>query len=274
MEIKGKDILFSTHNFGELVAGVVLGGLTNAQTKRFEFLKQKEKLTDLQKKELEELEAKSKTPNKLSEGGKKIVQQIFREKIRKTYDSNFSNKYTEKGHEVETEAINRIARVNGWGLYLNANTIDYEVSDELGIGHPDVRPINGIGFDAKSSWSDSTFPLFEDELKDKNYTWQAKRYAMMTNLSFWYVCYSLENTPEHLVIREALNLWKKSNEIGEMTDEFLDKVRKLHNFDHLSDKERVKTFRVDLTEQDKEIAKIAVGLARDYFDELISKYKK
>jgi len=46
----------------------------------------------------------------------------------------------------------------------------------------------------------------------------------------------------------------------------------MHNFDHLPDWARVKTFRVDLTESDREKVKEHVTLARNYFDELKEQY--
>ena len=273
-KIRGADILFRTHNFGQLMGSVTKTELTEKQRADLKLLLEKETLTEKQAQERDRLRLKRDARPELNQGGKTLIQNIFRETIRGTYKQSFSNKYTKKGNEVENHAINRIAKVNGWGSFLNANKLGIKLQDHIGIGHPDaIKTEMRLGFDAKASFTDETFPLFESELKEVDYIWQAKRLAMMAGFDNWYIAYSLENTPESLVIKHAWELWRKSGNDGELEDSFLDEVRGLHTFDHLADWERVKTFEVKLTNDDVLLIEKRAQMGRDYFDELVDKYK-
>lgn len=272
-KVKGADILFRTHNFGQLMGSITKTELTERQNLTLSDLLSRDKLTPTQEKELKKLIEKRDAQPELNQGGKTLIQNIFRETVRGTYKQSLSNKYTKKGNEVENHAINRIAKVNGWGSFLNANKLGIELKDNIGIGHPDaIKTEMRLGFDAKSSFTDETFPLFETELKESDYIWQAKRLAMMAGFDNWYICYSLENTPESLVIKHAWELWRKSGNGGELEDSFLDEVRALHTFDHLADWERVKTFEVKLTNDDVLLMEKRAQMGRDYFDELVEIY--
>jgi hypothetical protein len=273
-KFKGSDIMFRTYNFGELMGSVTKTELTPKQATDLKSLLEKITLTEKQAQERDRLIAKRDAEPALNQGGKTLVQNIFREVVRGTYKQNFSNKYTEKGNSnCENTAIDRIAKVNGWGSFLNANKLGIELKDHIGVAHPDAIKTNiRIGFDAKSSFTDETFPLFDNELKETNYIWQAKRLAMMANFDKWFIAYSLENTPEHLVVKHAWELWRKSGNDGELTDSFLDDVRGLHTFDHLADWERVKTFEIAFTNEDRLLIEKRAQMARNYFDELMDEY--
>jgi len=228
-----------------------------------------ESLTLKQKENRGKLITKRDAPMQGGEGGKSLVKRIFNENIRNTYRQNVESAYTIKGNELENFAVQRIAKVNGWGFCIK-NTQTFQ--DEIGFGTPDVfKEKAKLGFDAKCSFTDETFPLWDSELKNTNYIWQDKRYAMLCGLDNWYTCYSLENSPEESIIKHAWQLLRKSGE-ETMNDAFIDEVRALHNFDHLADWERVKTFEVKLTSEDVAIAKMAAKLGREYFNELVEIY--
>lgn len=236
-KIKGADIQFRTYSFGELMTG------------------------------------ERGNKDGFGDTAKKHVQKIFRELVRGTRDMSIDTKYMAKGIEQEDLAINRIAKVNGWGSFLNANKLGIELKDHIGVGHPDaIKTSMRLGFDAKCSFTDESFPLHQTELKETNYIWQAKRLAMMAGFDNWYICYSLENTPDHLIIKDAWSLWKKGENEGELTESFLEEVRQMHNFDHLADWERVKTFEVKLTNEDVKLINKRAEMARNYFDELMDGY--
>jgi hypothetical protein len=277
--IKGADLMFRTYNFGDLMGSLTKNSLTEKQEIILRDLLSKIKLTPTQAKERDRLIEKRDALPELSDTAKTLVKDYFNSLVRGTSKMHLSNKYVEKGKQLENMALARIAKVNGWQAPLNANKLGIELSDEYGYGHPDAMYEKlGFGFDAKCSFSDQTFPLFAKDLKEaakssfQRYEWQAKRYAMMAGFDHWLVCFSLENTPEPLIISEAWKLWKESGNEGQPDESFINEVREMHNFDHLPDWARVKTFRVDLTESDREKVKEHVTLARNYFDELMSAY--
>lgn len=287
--IKGKDILFRTHNFGELMGSITKTELTAKQKIDLKDLQSRIVLTENQAKERDRLIAKQDSKPELSAGGKTLIQSMFNELVRGIKRKEISTNQTEKGLIVEDSAINRIAKVNGWGHFINANKLGIELRDKYGIGHPDAIKTNiRIGFDAKSSYSGDTFPLWENTLINMLYLWQARRLAMMAGFEEWYIGYSLENTPEHLVIKEAKSLWYQSNlfhdhghlfnnefdltPVGEKQKQHLNDVFERHNFDHLADWERVKTFTVTCTSEDVKLMSQRAELGRDYFDKLMNDY--
>ena len=277
--IKGADVMFRTYNFGDLMGSLTKNSLTEKQEITLRDYMRKITLTENQAKERDRLIKKRDALPELSDTAKTLVMDYFNSLVRGTSRMHLSNKYVEKGKQLENMALARIAKVNGWNAPLNANKLGIELSDEYGFGHPDnIYNLMRFGFDAKCSFSDQTFPLFAKDLKKaagssfQRYEWQAKRYAMMAGFDHWYVCFSLENTPEPLILSEAWKLWKESGNEGQPDESFIEQVREMHNFDHLPDWARVKTFRVDLTESDREKVKEHVTLARNYFDELMSVY--
>lgn len=287
--IKGADIMFRTHNFGELMGAITKTELTAKQKIDLKDLQSRIVLTENQAKERDRLLAKQDSRPELSVGGKTLIQTMFDELVRGIKKKEVKTNQTEKGLMVEDSAINRIAKVNGWGHFINANKLGIELRDKYGIGHPDAIKTNvRIGFDAKASYSGDTFPLWDEKLNNKIYDWQAKRLAMMAKFDTWFIAYSLENTPEHLVISEAKKLWYQSslfhdnghlfnNEydltpVGEKQKQHLNDVFERHNFDHLADWERVKTFEVTCSLEDIKLMSQRAELGRDYFDKLMEEY--
>lgn len=275
-EIKREDVLFRTHNFGELIPAV--SSLSDRQKDRLKELRSRTKpLTEnmvVEMAGLIENERKFAFPE-LSETGKALVLDMFNTMVRGTSSISTNTNATEKGKLNENMAIARIAKVNGWGVVLNANAMGTILSDEIGIGHPDALKLSmRVGFDAKCAYEDRGLQFFEPELANKNYIWQGKRLAMMAHFDQWHICYSLENTPEHIVLREARTLWIDAQGEGEPTESFIDDVRQMHNYDHLPDWARVKTFTVKVDQKDRDTARKYASMARDYFFKLLEQYKQ
>jgi len=274
LELTGADLMFRSYNFGELMGGLKKAELTPKQEITLAEHLSRIKITENQAKERDRLVKIRDSKPELSDGGKTLVLNYFKEMVRGTSRTFLKTDVLDKGKECENLAIARICKVNGFPPVINANKLGVVLKDEYGEGHPDAI-INSlrIGFDAKCSFTDDSFPLFKSELKDVNYNWQAKRYAMMSGFDKWLVCYSLENTPMHIVEREAWKLWREGQNDGNPTESFIDDVRQMHNFDHLPDWARVKTYEVLTTQKDKEDVKLFVGLGREYFDKLMTEYK-
>lgn len=232
--IRGKDIFFRSHNYVDLCTGT------------------------------------RSDPNGFGDTSKAHVMKVFREEVRKTYTQSIETPAIYKGLEMEQHGLLRSFRVNGWGIPIRYTGLP--VYDSVGVGTPDeVR----IGNDQKCCHTDEQFMkhYFANE-PDKAHKIQAKRYAMLFGRDHWHVSYTLENSPESVVMADVWKYWKKGEGEGMPNEAFIDHVRTLHNFDHLPDWARVKTFRVELTSEDEKYLLTRGCLGRDYFDELVEDYER
>lgn len=113
---------------------------------------------------------------------------------------DISNKYTQKGNEVEDNSIDFVCEMLNLGFI--AKNEQYFENDFM-QGTPDIILKDEI-IDVKNSWDIHTFPLFEDELPNSDYYYQAQVYMELCNKESYKVVYVLSDTPYHLIEREAL----------------------------------------------------------------------
>ncbi len=113
---------------------------------------------------------------------------------------DISNKYTQKGNEVEDNSIDFVCEMLNLGFI--AKNEQYFENDFM-QGTPDIILKDEI-IDVKNSWDIHTFPLFEDELPNSDYYFQAQVYMELCNKESYKVVYILSDTPYHLIEREAL----------------------------------------------------------------------
>ena len=92
------------------------------------------------------------------------------------FRKSISSKYLDKGNAVEDDAIDYAAKKLGW-LFASKNDEYFE--DDFFCGTPDVILEDKI-IDIKSSWDCFTFPLFEDEIPNKDYFYQLQVYMHLT----------------------------------------------------------------------------------------------
>ena len=111
----------------------------------------------------------------------------------------FSSKYTEKGNIVEDNSIDFVADRLGFGMLIK-NEEHY--SNDFVTGTPDLVLPNAI-IDVKNSWDCFTFPLFENDVPNKDYYWQAQCYMWLTDRKRFKLVYVLSDTPEHLIQKDA-----------------------------------------------------------------------
>lgn len=275
---------FRASRFSDLCGSIKKIELTPTQLQNIQKYENSQKaLTPTQEADFKKLKEKRDKEHELDDTAKKWVQELFRAWRRETYSKGFTgSKHTEKGNFCEPAAIDRVARVMGWGPTIKSSK---EFRDAIGTGHPDIwKPAIRARADVKCSWSDATFPLFDTVLKNIVYTWQAKRYCMQGNVPDWWVVYCLENTPDPLILQEAQRLWKESGETGYILkgDDFVsnnaklfyEQTKALHNFDHLADWERVKPFLVTLSNDDVVFMKKRDEMARNYAKTLFNDYNE
>lgn len=178
----------------------------------------------------------------------------------------FSSRYTDKGNIQEDTAIEMASKVLSLPFALK-NTEYFE--NEFIKGTPDLILEDEI-VDIKCSWDGTTFPWFEDELPNKDYYWQMVGYMWLTRRTKARIVYCLVDTPEDIVQDEIRRTSWKKFEI-DVTEETETEVRAKHEFSHISENKRVRTYLVELTHED--IAKVTERIleANKYYNELIER---
>jgi hypothetical protein len=198
----------------------------------------------------------------LSETAKSYIQDLFKERELGIY-KEFSSRYTDKGLEMEDEAIQFASEVLNWDFVVKNET---RFNNEWITGEPDINT-DSLLADIKCSWNGTTFPLFDETLKNKDYYWQLQGYLMLTGHDTSELVYTLMNTPLQIVEDEIRRQHWKLNLIEEDL-EVRDAVQKMHNFDHIPDELRVKRFIVQKDESAQQKIKDRVEVAREYYQQL------
>jgi len=196
----------------------------------------------------------------LSETAKSYIEDLFREKEFGIY-KDISSRYTDKGIQMEDEAIQFAGNVLGWDFGVFKN--EERLTNEWITGVPDINT-DSLLADIKCSWSGSTFPFFDTEIPNKDYYWQLQGYMFLTGHFQAELVYCLMNTPQLIVEDEIRRMHWKLNLIDESLD-VRDAVQSQHNFDHLSDEIRVKRFIIDRDLEAENKIKEKVEQANDYY---------
>ncbi len=198
----------------------------------------------------------------LSETAKTYIQDLFKERELGIF-KDFSSRYTDKGIENEDQAIQMASEVLNWEFVTKNET---RFNNDWLTGEPDVLT-DSLLADIKCSWNGSTFPMFDDKLKNKDYFWQLQGYMMLTDMPQAELVYCLTNTPFQIVEDEVRRAHWKLNIIDEDLD-VREAVQASHNFDHLPDSLRVKRFIVKQDNEALEKIKQRVEVAREYYESL------
>ena len=199
----------------------------------------------------------------LSQTAKSYIEELAKEHlfgIKKV----FKSRYTDKGNEVEEQAIELTEDVLGFE-FLTKNEKYFE--NDYIKGTPDVITTSLI-IDVKSSWSGETFPFFETELPNKDYYYQVMGYMWLTGKKDALISYCLINTPEEIVNDEIRRTAWGKYEI-EPSEETIREVQSVHNFSHIPKDRRVKAFHVEFNEGVVNEMKTRIDECRKYFNTLI-----
>lgn len=198
----------------------------------------------------------------LSETAKTYIQDYFKEKefgIKK----DIWSRYTTKGLEMENEAIQFAGSVLGWSFVLKN---EERLTNDYVTGIPDVI-YKDLLADIKCSWDGTTFPMFDSELKNKDYYWQLQGYMWLTGLDSSYLVYCLMNTPHQIVEDEVRRAHWKAGFIDEDLD-LRHEIQMQHTFDHLPNELRIKSFVVERNDNDIDLLKERIEVANEYYDTL------
>ena len=273
---------FRCSSFGRLMTGAALptaSRLTEAQQKELSTLLQKIVLTDKQADRRDELIAKRDTPiePKLSEGAKTYIQEEFL-KDRFDYGFRFTNRFIEKGKEVEERSIRQVGALLGYPFATKAPE-RYLENDFLCSSGYDWK-VNKFVFDQKNVWNPSGLKLFENDKDLPIYEWQIRGYAMLINelengtIEAGAVIRSLMNPSAELILKQARLLWVEAgnNYNEEISESFLLEVENEFDFErkfpNIAD--RVKIHRVECTQEHFELIQVYVKLAQEYYNSLES----
>lgn len=145
------------------------------------------------------------------------------------------SKYLTKGIEVEEDSLQFAADIMGWGMLLKN---DEYFNDDHCTGTPDAITTDHI-IDVKNSWDCFTFPLFETE-PNKDYYWQGQVYMHLVGRDNFKLIYTLMDTPEHLITKEAMYKVGPDN----ITDQVLQECRDQMTYDGIDHQHRIKIFEI------------------------------
>ena len=164
-----------------------------------------------------------------------------------------SSKYLDKGNMVEQSSLDYIASELGYGS-LPKNEESFE-NDYL-TGTPDAIFSDHI-IDVKNSWDCFTFPLFFDNVPNKNYYWQAQGYMALTGLDYYRLIYTLMDTPEELIKKEYF---------GSNLD--YDTFAKHYKYSDIDSKYRIKVFEIERNDIDIDSIYTRVVECREYINNI------
>ena len=198
----------------------------------------------------------------LSETAKTYIQDVFKEKELGIY-KDFSSRYTDKGIQMEDQAIQFASEVLKWDFVVKNET---RFNNEWLTGEPDICTDNLLA-DIKCSWNGSTFPLFDSSLKNKDYFWQMQGYMMLTGHDTSELVYCLMNTPFEIVEDEVRREHWKLHLIDEDLN-VREAVQLSHNFDQIPNELRIKRFIVQKDEEAQAKIIERVKVARQYYEQL------
>jgi hypothetical protein len=171
----------------------------------------------------------------------------------------FGNKYTEKGLIMEDTSIDFVADELGYGFLAKNEKF---LENDFFTGTPDII-LNNHVIDVKNSWDCFTFPLFDKELPNKDYFYQAQVYLALTGLRKYKVIYTLTDTPMHLIEKEAY-FFCKNNGYDELDPEILDGFIEKMTYSDIPNKLKIKVFEIERCEETIDKLKNRVIECRNY----------
>ena len=188
---------------------------------------------------ISELE-KIKDKIELSETTKTFLQEWVKEIIYNV-KKDIKNKYLTKGLTLEDTAIDKAIE---WLDLPFAIKNEQFFEDDYFMGTPDLI-VDGVVYDTKCSWDCFTFPLFSDDIPNKDYYYQLQIYMHLTGMKKACLVYILLNTPENLPS------WEEKK-----------------NYDNLDKKYKIKTFEFNYDPEVIEKLKQKVIESRNYIKTL------
>jgi len=193
----------------------------------------------------------------ISESTKTHLVDVF---VSKKYGRNtdISNRYTNKGLQVEEDSITLFSRMTKTFYKKNESRI----SNEFICGTPDLYQGDSIEnaeliIDIKSSWDIFTFFRSANDSLNKRYYWQLQAYMALTGATKSKLVYCLINTPDAMLQDEKRRLMYKMNVISELDKDYndaCDEIDRLGIYDDIPMSERF--FEIEVLRNDIDIEKL------------------
>lgn len=197
-------------------------------------------------------EPRSKSDGPLSQGAKTAIRDIAAQHILGV-EFQVSSREMEKGIDCEPDSIALLNRVLGLALAKNtARLSDANLSGECDLYDQARRE----GYDLKTAWSASTFPILADDIGGSQrtlYEWQCRAYMALWDAPRWHVAYALVNTPEHLIGYEPPSM---------------------HFFDHIPEHMRLTVWTIHRDAAKEAAMREKVAQARDYYAEVLAEFDR
>ena len=219
------------------------------------------------------LESQKDVEEPLSKGCKTLLSGVYAyEKYHKwNPNKDIGSDATEKGKEVESDAIALVSVLDGVLLYKN----DERIEDDWFSGWPDAFEGEELKnatliHDVKCPENIESFFSYRDRDVPSNYYWQMQGYMALTGAKQAKVHFCLMNTPEHQLRRMAGSLLNRMNVISELSPEYVEAEKELINnltYDDMPLIDRRFNFTVERNDADIERARKKVEKCREYLIE-------
>lgn len=199
-KINADNILFRCSSLGHIMADC--GGITEKQLKTLSELQAKEKRTQIQEINLQDLILKRDAKPKISAG---IITHLIDVFVSEKYNrfTEIKAKQLDKGNDTEEDSITTVSRITKKLFKKNTEHLENEfikgtpdLYDGIDVYHAEIIR------DTKSSWDAYTFNRAKfKELKDL-YKWQGMGYMALSGAKKCFIDYCLNNTPYSLINKE------------------------------------------------------------------------
>lgn len=176
---------------------------------------------------------------------------------------DIKNKYLEKGLHLEEDAITLYSIVTG--IFHKKNYIHKDnefIEGEMDFDNEDTA------IDTKVNWSIFQFNRTKVKPIKPLYNWQVKGYMWLWEKKYGLLVCVLLDTPEHLILKEERMLLRDFIGTKDDWEEAKKELRFNHTYNDIPNKERIKTFDVTFTEEEKQKIIDRVKECRRYLNEM------
>lgn len=201
----------------------------------------------------------------LGETGKTYVKEWYKEQLYGK-QKEFSTKYTQKGNICEELSFPLIADFLNLGMVFKNETF-YE--NEFMHGTPDLVLPDFI-IDVKNSWDPFTFPLFDTEIKNDAYVDQLNVYMNLTGRTKAKLAYTLIDTPDFLIEREARK-YCFDNGIEDLDLDIYEEFKSKMTYSDLPIELRVKVFDLEYSDERRLKLESRVNECREFLKTILIK---